>query len=353
MKIKLAILDKDQNYLNRIAMAFGRKYADKLEIYSFTDPVIAMSTLDSSRIEMLLASDAFEIDVAAIPKRCGFAYFIEDADIDSVNGQYAICKYQKADLIYKQILAIYSENAGNLSGLKMGDENTKMLVFASPCGGAGTSTMAAACARYFAAKGQKVLYLNLEKFGSSDVFFSAEGQFDMSDIVFALKSKKANFGMKLESCVRQDRTGVYFYSQSKIALDVLELSTEEILHLISEIKMTGLYDYIVLDIDFALDKETLKIYRQAYAFVWIGDGRVVGNTKLSRAYSALSIIEQKEEAPLMDRICLIYNKFSNKTGQTIEDGFMNMIGGAPRYDHASSEQIIEQLSMLNVFGKLV
>lgn len=70
--------------------------------------------------------------------------------------------------------------------------------------------MAAACASYYAAKGEKTLYLNFEKFGSADAFFSAEGQFDMSDIIFALKSRKANLSMKMESCVKQDRRGVYF-----------------------------------------------------------------------------------------------------------------------------------------------
>lgn len=37
MKIKLAILDKDTAYLQRIVSVFNNKYADKLEIYSFTD----------------------------------------------------------------------------------------------------------------------------------------------------------------------------------------------------------------------------------------------------------------------------------------------------------------------------
>lgn len=36
MKIKLAILENDVNYLNRIVVAFNTRYADKLEIYSFT-----------------------------------------------------------------------------------------------------------------------------------------------------------------------------------------------------------------------------------------------------------------------------------------------------------------------------
>ena len=45
MKIRLALLEKDQSYLNRIVSAFSTKYADKFEIYSFTDPGVALATL--------------------------------------------------------------------------------------------------------------------------------------------------------------------------------------------------------------------------------------------------------------------------------------------------------------------
>ena len=47
MKIKLAILEKDQSYLNKIVTVFSTKYSDKFEMYSFTDPSIALSTLEN------------------------------------------------------------------------------------------------------------------------------------------------------------------------------------------------------------------------------------------------------------------------------------------------------------------
>ena len=103
MKIKLALLDNDQNYLNRIVSVFNIRYADKLEIYSFTKIESALSALESTRIDVFVSSVAFDVNTAALPKRCGFAYFVDSADIDSVNNQRAICKYQKADLIYRQI----------------------------------------------------------------------------------------------------------------------------------------------------------------------------------------------------------------------------------------------------------
>ena len=352
MKIKLAILDKDKNYLNRIVTAFEIKYSDKFEVYSFTEIDGAMQILNNTRIDVLIASDIFEIDATKIPNRCGFAYLVDSAEIDMLNNQRTICKFQKADLIYKQILSIYSEKAGNITGLKINDENCKLIVFASPSGGAGSSTMAAACALHYSAQGKKTLYLNLEKFGSSDVYFTAEGQFDMSDIIFALKSKKANLSMKLESCVKQDQRGVYFYSQTKVALDMLELGEEDIVRLITELQLTGSYDYIILDMDFNITKENMDIYRRAHAIVMVGDGSEVSNMKLFRAYNALVTKEQDDDSPVAGRMVLLYNKFSNKSSRAIEGIDLKNIGGAPRYEHATIEQILKQLSALKVFDEI-
>ncbi len=353
MRIKLAILEKDQSYLNRIVTAFNMKYFDKFEIYSFTDEGIALSTLESTRIDVLVASDAFDININSIPKRCGFAYFVDSVDVYTVNEQRAICRFQKADLIYKQILSIYSENASNVSGVKFGDERARVFAFCSVGGGVGASTMAAAAAINYASKNKKTLYLNLEKFGSSDVFFSGEGQFDMSDIIFALKSKKTNLPLKLESCVKQDNSGVYFYAKSKVALDMHELNGDDIVRLISEIKLTGSYDYIIIDMDFALDNNALRVFQQTHAIIWVSDGSEISNSKTHRAYEAFSIIEQNADSSLVNKVCLVYNKFSSKSSKIIEDINIKDIGGAPRYEHASTSQILQQLSKMEIFDKIL
>lgn len=353
MKIKLAILEKDQSYLNRFVSVFGTKYADKFQLYSFTDDKVALETLESAKIEVLIAGDTFELDTKKLPKRCALAYFSDSPDIDSINGQRAICKFQKSDLIYKQILGIYSENAGNVSGIKLGDDSTKLIFFQSASGGVGGSTMAAACAMHFAAMKKKTLYLNLEKYGSSDVFFKAEGQFDMSDIIFALKSKKANLSLKLESCVKQAPCGVYFYSQPKIALDMTELTHEETARLINELRLSGTYDYIIIDSDFSISRDAVKLYRNANAVVWVGDGSEISNTKLYRAFNALNTAEQNADSPIPNRMVLIYNKFSNKTGSVLSELGVKNIGGAPRFEHATTAQVLEQLAPKSMFDAIL
>lgn len=135
MKIKLAIIEKDKNYLNRIISVFNTKYSDKFEIYSFTEIEVAFETLEHSKVDIVLVDEQYEIDFDKIPKRCGFAYLTDSMGADSINNQRAICKFQRVDLIYKQILSIYSENAGNISGLGISDDTCRVVAFTSPCGG--------------------------------------------------------------------------------------------------------------------------------------------------------------------------------------------------------------------------
>lgn len=353
MRIKVAILEKDKSYLTRIVSTFGTKYADKLELYSFTDADVALNTLEGARIDVLLASDSFEIGLNTLPKRCAFAYLVDSSGIDTVRNERAICKYQKADLIYKQILSVYSEKASSITGFKISEEESRIAAFCSASGGVGSSTMAAACALHFAKQGKKVLYLNLEKFGSADMFFSGQGQFDMSDIIFALKSKKTNFPIKLESCVKQDPHGVYFYSQTKNALDMQELNADDAVRLISELNLMGGYDYIILDMDFGVDENILKIYRQAQAIILVGDGTMESNAKTERAYSAIAIKEANADVPLTNRMAFVYNKVSSKFGQSINAPDLKILGGSPRYSGANLRQIADQLSEMTIFDKII
>lgn len=346
MRIKLAILEKDVSYLNRIVAVFNQKYSNKIQVYSFTNIEAVYKVLKETKIDVLLVSDYYSFDVSRIPIRCGFAYFIESNDIDTLNNKRTVCKYQKIDLIYKQILSIYSENTENITGIKLTDDNCKVIAFCSPCGGSGVTSVAAGTALRFAAIGKKTLYLNLEKFGSSDILFSSEGQFDFSDIIFALKSKKTNLSIKLESCVKRDSRGVFFYSSTKQALDMLELTEDEISRLISELQITGSYDYIIVDIDFNMSEGFVKLLEIFHSIVIIGTGSEISNCKIFRLYSSLVIKENMDNSQLLNRVGLLYNKFSNKTSKTISGIDIKNIGGIPRFDHATDIQVVEQISKI-------
>ena len=146
MKIKLAILEKDENYLNRITFTFGSKYADKLEVYSFTDMNKALATIAEKKVHVLLADERFEINQDSLPSNCGFAYLVTSSDIESLRNQKTVGKFQKADFIYKQVLSIFSEVSAQITGIHTEAGATKMIAVTSAAGGVGASTIAAAIA---------------------------------------------------------------------------------------------------------------------------------------------------------------------------------------------------------------
>lgn len=353
MKIKVVILDSDAQYLERLGATFGMKYVQKLQLFSCTSLKKALEIINEKRVDILLATEDFDVDYKALPKRCGFGYLVEDHDTESINDQFVVCKFQKAEQIYKQILGLYSEHSSSITGRVTNGENGNLVIFESPCGGVGTSSMASAFALNLAMTGRKVLYLNLEKFGTADNFFSAEGTLGMSDIVYALKSRKANLPMKLESCLKQDPCGVYFISGSAVALDNMELKHEEIWELIEAINMSSDFEYIILDTDFSLEKDAVKLIQKSNALIMVSDGSEPANTKIRRAVDSMIKMEQNLDDPITVRTHLIYNRFSNKTGMGMDDINIDILGGAPRYEHATIHQVVLQLSQMNLFDRII
>lgn len=353
IKIKLALADNDDQYINRLINHFTANYSDKLEIYSFTDVEPLIEFIKKNPVDVMIATEAFGVNTKEIPAKIAFAYFSDSSDIDMIGGQKTICKYQKADLIYKEILSLYSENSDNDIIFKTGKlEGSKIITFLSSSGGVGSSTIAAAYAINLARKGKKVLYLNLEQFGSSKAFFTGKGNFNFSDVLFAIKSKKSNLSMKLESTVKHDETGVYFYDECKTPLDISEMTEEDLKKLIDELQIAGLYQYVIITINSTLSKQTTKVLNESGLIILISDGSEISNDKVIKLYQTFELLENQYGFNLLSKTSLIYNKFSSTDGKHISGIDIKVVGGVQRFKGATAKQIAEQISNNFMFDKL-
>lgn len=353
MKIRLAILESDKSYLSRVVAAFNTKYAQELEIYSFTEEKMALEALQHYHIDVFLASEAFVIDKSKLPGGCGFAYLVETPGIESLHGENALCKFQKAELIYKQVLSIFSDQASAITGMMGNPSGSKLFGFFSVAGGCGSTAAAVAFALYLARKGKKVLYLNLETFGNADLFFNGEGQGSFEDVIYAVKSRKGNLYLKMESSVKRDESGVYFFSKTSTALDMNELKAEEIRRILTELQTFCDYEYIVLDLDFSIGEEKLSVLAECSQIVMVSDGSQVANDKTTRMLFALNILEQQRDRKLMMRMGILYNRFSSSTSKKLEGWDIQEIGGMKRYEGYGLKQLVQELSRLPVFDRLL
>ncbi len=351
MKIKLAILESDSLYLKRVVSMFNSKFSEELEIHSFTDLDSAVDSLEEKKIDVFLSNNSFKIDVAKLPKRCGFAYLVESLDISMYDNQKAVCKFQKGELIYKQILSIYSEHMPNITGVSAGENgDMKTIVFCSPCGGVGTSTTAAACAIALNNAGKKVLYLSTEVYGNADVFFSCDGQFDFGSVIYAVKSNKTNRAMKLQSTVKQDNCGVYFYSSIKIPLDMMDMRTEDYLTLQNELKALGKYDYVVMDMDMPKTESEYEFLRHCNAIVLVSDGSKGCEEKIAKTIRGVEILDSRSDFAIEPRMWLLRNK--NVAGVSNQNE-IRTLGSLPVYQSVAPAQMAKQLSLSDAFMQLV
>ena len=351
MKIKLAIIEKNQEYLNRIAAALSIKYSDQIETYLFSDSGAAANSVQN--VHVILAYEGCDISQLHVGKDCSIAYLTDRTGVDQISGLPAVSRFQKLESIYKQVLNLYSENASNIISIRNESGNVaSVIAFTSPCGGTGTSTAAVACAIHFAAQGKKTLYLNLETFGTASLYFDGQGQFSMSDIIYAIKNRKANLQMKLESCVRQDPCGVFFFSETMMALDQMELEHEEILRLLTELKLSGQYDRIVVDADFSLDQDIVRLYSKMDTVVWVSDGTESSHVKIERAIECVETIDKIDKQAEINEIALLYNKSAEAEMRNTPKSIFRVVGSIPQYRAASARQIAMSVATSSVFDEI-
>lgn len=354
IRIKLAILESDKNYLEKIMTVFNSTFHDKLEVFSFTDKDTALNVLASSRIDVFIASEDFHIETDQLPGRCAFAYFTESNGLDTLYDQRTICKFQKAELIYKEILSIFSEKSGGIIGYKKdGLGEVSILTFLSSSGGTGSSTAAAACAMHLSKQGKKVLYLNIEQFGCANLFFNAEGQYHLGDVLFAIKSKKSNLILKLEGTVKQDISGVYFYESCKLPLDVYEIKEEDITKLLDELEIAGTYDYIVVDMNLSFHPVSLAIMKRSKGLVFVTDGTYIAGAKNERVFQSLEILDNQNDWMLMKKAHILYNKTNHTPDKQLNPREVSTLGIVPYYQGTDHKQIAKLISSMNLFEQLM
>lgn len=256
MKIRVGFIISDKIYIERLVSTLNRYYSDKLEIYSYTDVKVANESVENQRLDIVIVDETLQVNEY---RNCCMAYFVESPDIDKIEGKKAICKFQKVELIYKDILALYSEYSSRITKRKRSGELAEVITFTSPACGSGVTSMAAAFALNCSLNNKSALYLSMENIPTTDIIFDGEGKYTLTDVVYAVKSKRSNLSMKLESFAITDSANVDYFAAPKNPMDLHEMNDEDVELLISELKSMGLYDFIVIDADFNITPTFKKI----------------------------------------------------------------------------------------------
>lgn len=348
MRIRLGILDSDVLYKNRFINYFNANYADSIELFSFSELDSLLRHLRQSKLDVLLAAPDIVPDPEAIPTGPAFAYWAETIGIDSINNVRTVCKYQKAELIYKELLGLYAETDSKVVFGHKDADHSMVLSFLGAAGGVGASTVAAGAALYFARRGKRVIFLDTTCLGQASIYFQGEGGASLSEVMYAIKSNHANLFLKLESMVKRDSSGVRYYDSFRVALDGRDSTPENFEALIEAVSGSGSYDVVVVDAENSMGEKQQVILNNSSAVVVLSDGTTVANQKVRRLLEAIHL-EKNDCRDILNRTYLLYNRF-HTGGQKVDvSDLVNELGGINAYKNAQPAQIAAEISNKTIF----
>lgn len=346
IKIKLLILDSDQKYLKRFVNSLGNQYAGTFELYVYETLEGAMDCVKSRRINVFLASDTFVVDTREVPDHCAFAYLTDSAAYAMVRDETAIGKYQKLSNICKEIQLLHSNHLTDV--VVKSEGAAKLILFSSPAGGVGNSTLAAAYAVYLAREGAKVLYVNLEPTGDTNLYFEGNGKYTMENILYELLSQKKNMQEKILHMVQESEDGVSYFESPGFAAVFDDMGDEQTSSLIQLLCSQSQYQYVLLDMEYGSSKNMQFIMDRAERCIMVSDGTDTANAKTVRAIDTLKM---RNEAYL-DKLLIGYNRFSSKYGKALEKDGIAQLTGVGRIEGAAPKDLIHAISEKGIFKEL-
>lgn len=352
MKIRVGILDQDTIYVSRLIRYFITHYTDKMEISVFDNKNDFLNIIQNTKIDILLADPNLVSDEIDLPKTTIMAYLSEDSEIQAIDGVKVVGKYQRAELLYKEILGLYAELDQRVA-YKETEGISSIYFFVGASGGVGTTTMAVACAMRLAAYGNKVLYLNLEENGVIRPFLQGDGNSTMSDVLYAVKSSHSNLALKLESMIRKSEEGVYFYEPFTVTLDSREMTKNDLTQILDTIAVYHSYDFIIVDSDGTGSWKRNLLMDYAKKILVINDGSEISQIKLKRLLQETMIRDENEDKRILSKIQVIDNRCSENVHAADPEYQDLMYGRMKRLERTAASDIAKEIGQSPFFDRLM
>lgn len=364
--MKLLIISCDTDYLERFQYYMSKKYT-QIQILNCNSPEKVRTLMTENTFDvMLLDADFDDLKPKELKPdglNVAFAYISDTNEI--INGQDTIFKYLCVSELYNEICNIYEKTKKRVIKTskpeKSSDKHMEIISFLPVHGGAGSSTMAAACAMSLS-ENSDVLYINLEQRPSDNVFFAADGKKGLTDIISFLKTKYTDEGVAkfLKSVIQKDKkqqiAKLSFIKGYSNIMDCLSMSEQNLKVILDCLRNNTDFRYVIIDADFIVSPVLRELITSSDKLVFVSSGADISDYKLSKIRRYLEIL--KRETAEMPENYLILNQYYGTENEQSYAHDMEIVARISRYrtdnnTRITSQSIINQLlSDKNMFAKL-
>ena len=289
MRIKLLIAVADGSYAEHLSSNLSEKHTDSFEVSVCSTAQRLRDILAAQKFEAALLDASLIKDIDLRPIHLPLLLWAEEEQFSDTAGDHKLIrKYQRISSIADEILESYAKISSDSSGPVL--EKARVIVFWSPSGGVGTTTSALSYAARKVSDGKQVLYLNLESFSSTPLFFPESGK-SISAAFEMLDNHEGNLKMLLRGIRRQDNgSGISYFCHPENFDDMNILSVEDAAVLITA--CSGITEELVVDLSCICNMRTWRIFELADRIFIVVNDTQSSQIKLSQFIAQHNVFER-------------------------------------------------------------
>ena len=307
MKLQLLIAIGHQDYMEHLSDVLTQRYGETFEVSVCSTGERLRELLSRRRFDAALLDEtlAEEADLSAV--RLPLLLWDGAAALGPRGAEMEkLRKYQRISTMTGQVLERYAAVCDSPAGFETG--RGRITAVWSPAGGCGKTTVALAYAAQLVSRGKKTVYLDLEPFSSTPVYF-ADPERGLTDVFEKLDG---NLKLLFQSIRREDSGSGILYFGRPDNYDDIEILTPDDVTALLQGASAGVEE-LVVDLGSSCDRKTRRILELAAQVLLVTDG-----TQASRVKCGQFRAQHDLYALLADRLTVVANRGARGTAQAGE-----------------------------------
>lgn len=332
-RIKLLIGDEDKSYVESITAYLMEKFPYRFQVNYFTnvESFKKFLAVNDRKTDIILVGRGFTNIIDMSDKQQNFEatpVVIQIAEKEVSSRGNNVYKYSNGYDFAKNIISIY-EKSMHVNTFQKQQQTTRIMAVYSPAGGTGKTTIAANLSKCFSKEGFKTFYLNMESINSQSCFFgtnfrknnddssygiSPETQGCFSKALFALKQEDEKLSLLVKEAIKYVGVGnIGYFPPPDSFSEMDELDFSDIKLLLEEIKQSGSFNIILLDLSSSFSFKYLALMEECHEIIVLTTPDRISVSKLISFLNDICLHQKKRGINFLDKMILVMNRWQENT----------------------------------------
>lgn len=312
-RLTLIIVDEEKEYIDALSDFILEEFPGKFSIHSFTNKTTFTKFIAEEYIQYdILLINPSLYDKSLYEGKPGIVIFLAEAISDSCrdSNKTTIYKYQSGRVIAQEMVKIYSEKMDTGNSIVEDNRKTKVIAVYSPAGGTGKTTLALSLGICCAQKSLNTLYINLEDVYSAGQFFNTCDKPGLSNIIYYSKLRDKDILSKIEEtkCIDPNYSLCYIGPPDSV-LDLNELDSVDLQYILKELKHSGNYDLVIVDMYGGVNERNFTIFDASDEIIFVLSQEQYCHEKTVKIIKELERYCHKTGTDYLRKIVPVLNKY--------------------------------------------